>query len=311
MSKGINALTIDVEDYFQIYAFSKSVRFKDWPLYECRVERNTNKILNILAEWGVRGTFFILGWVAEKYPQLVREIAEQGHEIASHGYSHELVRNQTPEEFRLDVAKTKEILENVTGREILGYRASTYSITKETSWALRILAEEGYRYDSSIFPVLHDVYGFPEAPRFPFRVNFNDMQKYSKSLSLLKGREWDEGHDFWEFPVSTVRFLGRNIPVSGGGYFRLFPYWFIKKSLSSINETEKRPFVFYLHPWEFDPEQPRVKGVPLKSKFRTYLNLQKVECRFGKLLHDFKFDTMAELMREIKVLSLCDKVVRF
>ncbi|MFH1148237.1 MAG: XrtA system polysaccharide deacetylase [Pseudomonadota bacterium] len=303
MFTGINALTIDVEDYFQVHAFSRTVRIEDWPRYECRVEQNTQKILGILSESGIRATFFILGWIAERYPGLVKMIAEQGHEIASHGYRHELVGNQTPDQFRTDVAKTKQVLEGVTGGEIMGYRASTYSITKETSWALQVLAEEGHKYDSSIFPVLHDVYGFPEAPRFPFRVNFNGHANNpfpgppSKAPSPSMGEARGEG-GLWEFPISTVRVLGQNLPVAGGGYFRLFPYWLTRTSLKHINDAEGHAFIFYVHPWEFDPGQPRVEGAPVKARFRHYLNLAKVEDRFRRLLHDFKFAPVRDLIQE-------------
>lgn len=298
----LNALTIDVEDYFQVHAFSKTIRVEDWPRYECRVERNTCKILDILSKYGIRATFFILGWVGERYPDLVRKIAEQRHEIASHGYCHELVGNQTPDEFRADVAKTKQILEGITGKEVTGYRASTYSITKKTSWALRVLAEEGYKYDSSIFPVHHDVYGFPGAPRFPFRVNSNGHARTlfpspPPEAPSFMGEARGEG-DLWEFPISTVRLLGQNLPVAGGGYFRLFPYWFIRKSLKHINDAEGNAFIFYVHPWEFDPGQPKINGAPLKARFRHYLNLEKVENRFRSLLQDFQFAAVTDVIHQ-------------
>lgn len=303
----LNALTIDVEDYFQVHAFSKTIRVEDWPRYECRVERNTSRILDILSKYDIRATFFILGWVAERYPDLVRKIAEQRHEIASHGYCHELVGNQTPDEFRADVAKTKQVLEGITGKEVTGYRASTYSITKRTSWALRVLAEEGYKYDSSIFPVHHDVYGFPEAPRFPFKVSFNGHAnnplpfRLPKTPSTWMGEGRDEG-DLWEFPISTVRLLGQNLPVAGGGYFRLLPYWLTSKSLKHINDGGNA-FIFYVHPWEFDPGQPRINGAPLKARFRHYLNLEKVENRFLSLLQDFQFAAVRDVIEKDKRLG--------
>lgn len=338
-----NALTIDVEDYFQVHAFSSVIRPEDWDNYESRVEGNTRRILEILSNSGasnnfytsnrssgptnpthnsqlatrnsVKATFFILGWIAKRYPGLVREIAKQGHEIASHGYRHELVTNQGPDEFRADVAKTKKILEDITCEEVVGYRASTYSITKKTLWALKVLAEEGYRYDSSIFPVHHDVYGFPEAPRFPFKVSLNgDVQtvrsfaaansfaRSNRSNSSSNSNVFNISNDsnnsnaIWEFPISTIRLFGQNLPVAGGGYFRLFPYWLVKRLLGHINRTEQRPFIFYLHPWEFDPDQPRIDTASLKSRFRHYLNLDKVENRFRRLLSNFSFVPIRDLM---------------
>ncbi|MEW6326645.1 MAG: XrtA system polysaccharide deacetylase [Thermodesulfobacteriota bacterium] len=344
-----NALTIDVEDYFQVHAFSSVIRYQDWANYECRIERNTYRILEILSNpYGfvtpahhsslithhlIKATFFILGWIAERYPGLVRDIAAQGHEVASHGYRHELVSKQTPGEFRSDVSRTKKILEDITGKEVFGYRASTYSITRKTLWALKILAEEGYKYDSSIFPVHHDVYGFPEAPRFPFKVSLNGQPSPKSLLQnppcppsksplppfkipaaplFKRGVRGDSrgyegiqgnmggvkgvGEDFWEFPISTGRLLGQNIPIAGGGYFRLLPYWFARKSLEQINEHEQSPFIFYIHPWEFDPDQPKINGAPLRSRLRHYLNLDKVENRFRKLLSDFNFVPIRDLM---------------
>lgn len=359
-----NALTIDVEDYFQVHAFSSVINPADWDNYESRVEHNTYRILEILSNPDVsnnsyasnrssgfakrtennvqivqsstevnslersnvsngssnsiKATFFILGWIAKRYPGLVRDIAAQGHEVASHGYRHELVSNQRPDEFRADVAKTKKILEDITGEEVVGYRASTYSITKKTLWALRVLAEEGYRYDSSIFPVHHDVYGFPEAPRFPFKVSLNgDVQtvrSFAAANSFARSNrsnvsnssnnsnvfnisnDSNNSNAIWEFPISTIRLFGQNLPVAGGGYFRLFPYWLVKRLLGHINRTEQRPFIFYLHPWEFDLDQPRIDTASLKSRLRHYLNLDKVENRFQRLLSDFSFVPIRDLI---------------
>ncbi len=306
-----NALTIDVEDYFQVHAFSSVINPADWDNYESRVEGNTYRILEILSNPAVsngssnsiKATFFILGWIAERYPGLVKEIAGQGHEIASHGYRHELVTNQGPDEFRADIAKTKKILEDITGEDVVGYRASTYSITKKTLWALRVLTEEGYRYDSSIFPVHHDVYGFPEAPRFPFKVSLNGevqtVRSFAAANSFARSNISNGPNDsniLWEFPISTVRFFGQNLPVAGGGYFRLFPYWLVKRLLGHINRTEQRPFIFYLHPWELDPDQPRIDNASLKSRLRHYLNLDKVENRFRRLLSNFNFIPIRDMM---------------
>ncbi|MEW5948562.1 MAG: XrtA system polysaccharide deacetylase [Thermodesulfobacteriota bacterium] len=341
MSPIANALTIDVEDYFQVHAFSGVIRPEDWDSYESRVEHNTYRILEILSNpcgtiipahssslltpHSIKATFFILGWIAEKYPKLIREIAEQGHEIASHGYRHELVTGQVPDEFRADVAKTKRILEDITGEEVVGYRASTYSITRKTLWAFKILAEEGYKYDSSIFPVHHDVYGFPDAPRFPFKVSLNgrmandvqNVRSFAAANSFARANDSsgsnnsnisnastdsnssnnsNDSNILWEFPISTSRLLGQNVPIAGGGYFRLFPYWLVKRLLGHINRTEQKPFIFYLHPWEFDPGQPKIDNAPLKSRARHYLNLDKVEGRFKTLLSDFNFVPIRDLI---------------
>lgn len=263
-----NYLTIDVEDYFQVSAFEDIVTKEDWASYPSRVEQNTRKILALLEEHDIRATFFLLGWTARKYPALVREISDNGHEIGCHSFYHRLVYNLTPEEFREDTRKAKNILEQLTGRKILGYRAPSYSITGRSLWALDILAELGFQYDSSIFPVYHDRYGIPDAPRFSYALEQQGMT---------------------EFPISTLRIFGKNLPVSGGGYFRLFPYWFTRAALRRINGLDRRPFVFYFHPWEIDPDQPRMKGATLLSNFRHYLNLGKTHSRLRMLLRDFSF----------------------
>ncbi len=264
-----NYLTIDVEDYFHVAAFEKDIRFEDWGSYESRVVNNTKNLLEILSCAGeVKGTFFILGWVAEKHPEMIKEIDANGHEIACHSYRHQLVYNLTPNEFKHDITKAKNILEDITGKKILGYRAPSYSITKESMWAFEILEELGFEYDSSIFPITHDLYGIPDAPRFEFKL---------------------AEHDLVEYPISTSKILGLNIPVSGGGYFRLFPFWFTRMALNKINKSENQPFIFYIHPWEIDPEQPRINGKIFLSRFRTYHNLAKTKERFQKLLSDFKF----------------------
>lgn len=263
-----NYLTIDVEDYFQVSAFEGVVRPEDWPGQESRVERNTGKILHLLSAHGIKATFFVVGWVAERHPQLVRDIVERGHEIGCHSYLHRRIYNLSMEEFRADTRKAKEILEEVSGRPVLGYRAPTYSITQKSLWALDILQELGFRYDSSIFPIRHDMYGIPDAPRYPYKL---------------------PDHDMMEYPISTALLLGRRIPVSGGGYFRIFPYWFTKFALRTINNNEGSPFIFYLHPWEVDPGQPRFMHASVLSRFRHYNNLHKTEYRLGKLLKDFDF----------------------
>lgn len=266
----LNILSIDVEDYFQVSAFDSIVERSQWDRYESRVERNTQKILEQLSLREVKGTFFVLGWVAEKFPSIVRSIHKEGHEVACHGYSHRLVYEQSPQEFRQETRRAKKLLEDISGVALLSYRAASYSITRKSAWALEILAEEGFIYDSSIFPVYHDRYGIPEAPRVPHR------------LALRNGQE------LVEFPISTIRLLGMNLPMSGGGYFRLLPYSLTKLAVHRLNKTDGLPLVFYLHPWEFDPEQPLlpVRGL---SRFRHYLNLDSTRTRFDHILQDFRF----------------------
>ncbi len=275
--KIINYLTIDVEDYFHVSAFENNIKFEEWGDYEDRVVNNTKKILEILSEAGeIKATFFILGWVAEKYPAIVKEIDTNGHEIACHSYRHRLIYKQSPDEFRCDLVKAKKILEDITGKKVLGYRAPSYSITKKTLWAFDILEELGFKYDSSIFPINHDLYGIPNAPRFRYKL---------------------ADHGLVEYPISTYKLFGLNIPVSGGGYFRLLPYCLTRKALSMINTNERQPFVFYLHPWEIDPDQPRIKRISPLAKFRHYLNQDKTEGRFKQLLNDFKFERIIDSYR--------------
>ena len=307
-----NVMTVDVEDYFQVNAFSKVIRKEDWDQYPSTVERNTRRVLDIFenAKGGrpVKGTFFIVGWIAERYPGLVREIQERGHEIACHGYAHQVIFSQSKEQFKEDVRKAKSILEDIVGADVVGYRAPTYSITDKTLWALNILLELGFRYDSSLFPIAHDVYGFPQAPRFPFMIefqngrpsfgeSFNDRFGTSESVSTSnESRSLGPGKNLIEFPISTFRFGNRNIPVSGGGYFRLFPYSLSEWLLKSINRRESKPFFFYLHPWEIDPDIPKIGNAGFLSKFRTYVNLGRTENRLEKLVSRFRFCTFAELL---------------
>jgi polysaccharide deacetylase family protein (PEP-CTERM system associated) len=231
-----NAITVDVEDYFQVSAFEPYISRANWDQFPLRVEKNTERILELFEMFGIRGTFFMLGWIAERIPGLARRIVESGHELASHGYAHVRVYQQMPEEFRQDVLRTKRILEDLGGCEVRGYRAASFSIRKDTLWAVDILQESGYLYSSSIYPVHHDLYGIPEAPRFPFRHN---------------------GTGLHEIPISTVRALNQNLPVGGGGYFRIYPYGFFRRALHRVNRDEGQPVVFYFHPWEIDPDQPR------------------------------------------------------
>lgn len=270
-----NYLTFDVEDYFQVSAFEKNIPKENWSDFESRVERNTSIFLNILSEYDLKATFFVLGWVAEKYPNIIREIDNAGHEIACHSYYHRLVYNLSPREFRDETLKSKDLLENIIGKKIIGYRAPSYSITKKSLWAFDILEELGFKYDSSIFPIYHDRYGIPDSPRFMYKL---------------------PDHDLIEIPISTSLLGGRKIPISGGGYFRLFPYFFTKMLLKRINVKENQSFNFYLHPWEFDPEQPRINNITMFSKFRHYINLDKTHDRFIKLINDFKFTTMGTVI---------------
>ncbi len=300
--ESVNALTIDVEDYFQINAFSRVIRPEDWSGYPTTVERNTRRILEILdrADGGrIKGTFFVVGWVAEKFPGLIREIHEEGHEIGCHSYAHQLIFNQSKAQFREDARKSKEILENIIGDEVIGYRAPTYSITKRNLWALEVLYELGFRYDSSIFPIVHDVYGIPDAPRHPFFIRFEngDITKFETMRfdyfeDVPRPRETSEtrnGGCLAEFPLTTLRVFDKNIPVAGGGYFRFFPYALTRQMLRTVNQKEDRPFVFYLHPWELDPEIPKIRGAGFISTFRTYLNLNKTADRLKRLVSDFRF----------------------
>jgi len=262
-----NYLTIDVEDYYQVSAFEDVAPTEDWEHFESRVKRNTNTILDLLDEFNTKATFFIVGWIAERHPGLTRQIAERGHQVECHSYLHRKVYDLSPEEFHKDTEKAKNIIEDITGKAVTGYRAPSYSITKKSLWALDILQELGFQYDSSIFPILHDTYGIPDAPRYPY-THPNGLKEY---------------------PISTVKFFGKNIPASGGGYFRLFPYWLTKILLTRINNKEKQPFTFYLHPWEVDPNQPRFNNARAFSKFRHYNNLHKTKRRMTNLLHNFTF----------------------
>jgi len=345
-----------------VSAFEGVVKREDWDKYESRIEHNTHRLLNILngsfrnpqsaIRNPVRATFFCLGWVAERYPHLIREIHQQGHEIGCHSYDHRLVYGMTPDEFREDIRKSKRLLEDAIGAEVIGYRAPSYSITKNSLWAFEVLIEEGFKYDSSIFPIRHDRYGIPNAPRFPFLISVNGNNTFEintlnqilevtphsalriphclspnpelritnlatiatadsinsinstnptngTNSSILAGltpnSELRTPNRLLEFPISTVRMLGQNIPISGGGYFRLFPYRMVKGGLRRICESEGIPFVFYVHPWEIDPDQPRFRNCSRLSRFRHYVNLGKTESRFRKLLNDFHFSPIRDV----------------
>jgi polysaccharide deacetylase family protein (PEP-CTERM system associated) len=275
----VNAMSIDVEDYFHVSVFDGLVPRTAWDQMESRVCRNTDRLLDVFAEHGVRSTFFVLGWVAERYPALVRRISEAGHEIASHGYAHRLIYDQTRQAFREDIRRAKRLLEDASGTAVAGYRAPSYSITPKSLWALDALLDEGYRYDSSIFPIRHDRYGIPVSARAPYSIE-------------------RDGGTLVEVPASATRLGPLNLPVAGGGYFRILPYWWTRWGIDRVNRIERRPAVFYLHPWEIDPEQPRLSAGRL-GRFRHYCNLEKTEARLRTLLADFRFDTVASLVSKV------------
>jgi polysaccharide deacetylase family protein (PEP-CTERM system associated) len=284
----INYLSIDVEDYFHVSAFESVSPPSSWYSRELRVENNTDKILSALSTKSVKATFFILGWVGEQCRGLVKRIASEGHEIASHGYGHQRVCNQSREMFREDIRRSKMLLEDITGLEVFGYRAPSYSISRNTFWAFDELCEAGYQYDSSIFPIHHDFYGIPDWQRFASPV-VKMAEGSWQPCAVVNGEK-----SIIELPITTVQIAGKNFPIAGGGYFRLLPYELTKLGLQRINTKEEQSFVFYLHPWEFDPEQPRMTGAGWKSNFRHYLNLDKTEGRFGRLLDDFSFGTIQD-----------------
>lgn len=275
----LNALTVDVEDYFQVSAFAENIDQRDWDKHPLRVENNTRRLLDLFDEREVKATFFVLGWVAERVPNLVREIASRGHEIACHGYSHQLVYNQTPNKFREETLHSKQLLEDIVQVPVRGYRAASYSITERSRWALDIIAEAGFDYDSSIFPVRHDRYGIPGAPDSPHRL------------------ETPNGHSLVEFPLSTARLFYYRLPVAGGGYFRIYPYALTRSGLRQINRRQQ-PFIFYLHPWEIDPEQPRI-AANWFSRFRHYRNLEKCESRLCRLMAEFQFGTAWDVLNTL------------
>jgi polysaccharide deacetylase family protein (PEP-CTERM system associated) len=275
----VNAMTVDVEDYFHVSAFDGIIPRSQWAAMESRVVANTERLLRLFEDAGIRGTFFVLGCVAERAPGLVRTIAMHGHEVASHGYAHRLVYDLTPATFRDDVRRSKALLESECGTEVLGYRAPSYSITPRSLWALDILIEEGFRYDTSIFPIHHDRYGIPLSPRHAYRLN-------RQSGVVI------------EAPASTARWGPFNFPVAGGGYFRILPYGWTKWGIARINQQERRPAIFYIHPWEIDPGQPRLSA-GLMSRFRHYRNLDRTEGRLRQLIADFRFGTMRALLAHL------------
>jgi len=278
-----NALSVDVEDYFQVQALAPVFPRSAWEHCPSRVERNTDRLLQLFDDAGVKATFFTLGWIAERYPRLIRRIAEAGHELASHGYEHARVDSQTPEAFRADVRRSRRILEEAGGCAVRGYRAATFSVGPKTPWAWRVLEEEGFTYSSSVYPVARDNYGVPDAPRGPYRP--------------------DGAQRLTEIPISTVRLFRRNLPCGGGGYFRLLPYGLSRAAIGRINAGEHRPAVFYIHPWEVDPEQPRARGAPLKSQLRHYVNLSRTAGRLERLLADFRWDRIDRVFPMLQTAS--------
>lgn len=267
-------MSVDVEDYFHVSAFRPYIRPDEWDRYPLRLERNMQRILELFAERNVRATFFWLGWAAERLPGLVRAVADAGHEVASHGFRHVRVHDQSPGEFRSDITRTKKLLEDLAGREVTGYRAASFSIDERNLWAMDELIRAGYRYSSSINPISHDHYGMREAPRFAFRF---------------------EGRPITEIPITTVEVGGMRMPCGGGGFFRLFPYFWSSWALRRVSGAEARSAVFYFHPWEIDPDQPRVSGVDLRSRFRHYVNLGTFEAKLERLLGDFRWAPMSQV----------------
>ena len=279
-----NALTVDVEDYFQVSALAPHIRRAEWDRIPCRVQRNVETILELFAEAGVRATFFTLGWIAERYPALVKRIVAEGHELASHGYAHLRIHEQTEAEFSQDIRRAKALLEDVSGVEIKGYRAPSFSVGRGTLWAFDHIAEARYRYSSSVYPVRHDLYGMPDAPRFPYRPRA----------------------DLIEIPVTTAAVLKRNLPAGGGGYFRLLPYAVSRALIRRVNAVDRRPGVFYFHPWEIDHAQPRVPGTSVKTRFRHYVNLRRTEPRLRRLLRDFRWRAMDEVFLGPETVGVLD-----
>lgn len=280
----LNAISVDVEDYFQVSAFANNVKRDDWENIESRVENNTHNLLDLFESRAVKCTFFVLGWVAERNQKLIKDISDRGHEVACHGYSHRLIYEQSPEEFRQETIRAKLLLEDIVQKEVIGYRAASYSITKKSLWALDVLVEAGFKYDSSIFPVRHDRYGIPGAKSVP------DVLKTPSGNTIV------------EFPLTTLNLFGYKLPMAGGGYFRLYPYLLTKMGLRYVSQVEGKPTIFYLHPWEVDPGQPKIAASWL-SKFRHYNNLDKCENRLNKLISDFEFTTVIDVLEKLNLVS--------
>lgn len=279
-------MTVDVEEHFQVSAFENQVNISEWNEHPSRVTNNTEKLLDLFDQRNIKITFFVLGWVAEQHPDLVKLIAERGHEVACHGYSHQLVYNQTPDVFKEETVKAKAILEQLVQQPVRGYRAASYSITRQSLWAIDILAEAGFEYDSSIFPVHHDRYGIPDAPQ---------------QVHIART---EQGNEIVEFPLSTLKTPGPSIPIAGGGYFRIYPYWLTRLLWNAAIKRQQEPLIFYLHPWEIDPGQPRIANASLLSRFRHYNNLGRTKGRLSQLVQDFPFCTMGEIIDQKKADTL-------
>ena len=279
-----NALTFDIEEYFHAEVFARTLSPEEWPSLASRVVDTTERLLDILDYADVRATFFILGWIADRYPTLVQDIAGRGHEIACHGYGHQMIQRQSRLEFAKDLQQAKTAIEDAAGTAVIGYRAPTFSVVRETLWSLEVLWEAGFQYDSSIFPIVHDRYGIPDAPRFPHRVPITN------------------GHGIVEFPLSTITFLGRRLPVAGGGYFRLLPYSVTRRAIQHLNKREQQPAIVYLHPWELDVHQPKVR-VGWLSQLRHSINTHSTEGKLRRLLRDFRFAPVREILTQSGVLT--------
>jgi polysaccharide deacetylase family protein (PEP-CTERM system associated) len=286
-----NVLTFDVEEYFHAEAFAAVVRPEDWPTFGSRVVDPTERLLDILDYADVRATFFVLGWVAERQPGLVQEIHARGHELACHGYSHQMISRLTPQEFAEDVKRAKKVIEDIAGTRVIGYRAPTFSVTRQTLWSLEVLMEAGFRYDSSIFPIVHDRYGIPDAPRFAHRIPI-----FVNRIPIV-----GNGCAMAELPLSTLSVFGQRLPVAGGGYFRLLPYGLTRLAIRHLNKVERQPAVVYLHPWELDRHQPRL-AVGRLTRLRHSINIHETEDKLCRLLADFRFAPAAQVLAETGVL---------
>lgn len=278
-----HAMTVDVEDYYHVAAFAKVIKPGEWDQWPSRVEANTDKLLQLFDDANIKITFFILGWVAEHYPELVKRIRTQGHEIASHGYSHQLIYRQTPDVFRAETIKSKQILEDLGQAPVIGYRAASYSITRKSLWALDILAELGFSWDSSIFPTRHDNYGIPGSPEEPYTITSSS------------------GAQLTEFPLTTAKVLGQSVPAAGGGYFRQYPYALSRWLFERASLGQSKPQIFYLHPWEIDPDQPRVPNASWFSNFRHYTNLKRCLPRLERMISDFEFGTISQSLGSVVI----------
>ena len=286
----VNALTVDVEDYYHVSAFEGTVQRDQWDEHASRVVGNTRRLLDLLARHGVRATFFVLGWVADRHPQLVRDIHAAGHEIGSHGYWHRLIYRQSADEFRRDLRQARRALEDAAGAAVTAYRAPSFSITRHSQWALEVLVEEGFRVDSSVFPIYHDRYGLPGAER-----RIHPIITPAGTL--------------WEFPPSVVKWAGCTLPIGGGGYLRLYPLWLTRCGLAGINRREGSPFLVYVHPWELDPGQPRLGGCSLLSRFRHYVNLGGTQRKLDALLSCFRFEPISQVVRNRQDAAVPEKTV--